>query len=376
MPRDTDLRMLFLVQLPPPIHGVTMVSERVLREARLIDGLATHHLWMGGARDLHDIGRMQLRKFAHFGWFLLQLWRQRFLAPRYDIAYCALAPHGEALLRDALLIAAAKRISRRVLVHLHTRGLEEVLAVATASRQLACSLISGTELITLSDETRQLARASGHFARVHLLRNCVPDPGPPSPEWSGRLRCGFLGNLDARKGVLRFVDAIAALREADIPVEGIVMGSDSKHLTAIDVRAYAEAKGVSDVVEVRGFVEEDVKSQTLGTFDLFIYLSDHDLAPLSLLEALAHAAVPVVFDTGALREIVGPDFAAHVIAEKTDCAEYIKTIVSLARRYYEHPQLLAEARNAARLRYCTTFSETAFTTRLAQILQETRQVRF
>ncbi len=362
------LRMLFLVQLPPPIHGVTVVSDRVLRTADAIPGVIVHHLWAGGARGLTDIGRVRVRKLANFSWLLAKLSGMRFSATRYDIAYCALAPHGEALLRDALLIGAAKKIAKRVLVHLHTRGLDEIMEGRTVLQRTVCKLIAGSELIALSEEMRDLAERSGRFSRVHRLRNCVADPGDMPMKRSGRLRCGFLGNLDPRKGVLRFVDAVAALNEAGIAAEGVIIGASTKHLRVEDVRTYAETKDVSALIETFGFVDEKTKSALLGSLDIFIYLSDHDLAPLVLLESLAHANVPIVFDTGALREIVGSAFKENVISEKADCEAYLGAIVEIARRYSDDPQSLTEKKRAARSRYLEAFSAQAFGLAVARII--------
>jgi len=368
-PHHLSLSLLFLVQLPPPIHGVTVMSERVLREAASMSGINVRHLWTGGARELTDIGRKRFRKFTDFALFLLKLCAMQFSSKRYDIAYCALAPHGEALLRDALLIGAAKRTAGRVLVHLHTQGLHEVLDGCTFLQRVSRYLISGTELISLSEGTRVAAEASGRFKRVHMLGNSVPDPGEQVTQPSGRLRCGFLGNLDSRKGVLRFVDAIAALKQAGVPAQGTIVGTTSKYLRVEDVRAHAREKGISDLIETSGFVDEETKSKILGSLDLFIYLSDHDLAPLVLLESLAHSTVPIVFDTGAMREIVGPEFQENVISEKHDCDSYLAAIVSVARKYYEAPELLEAKKRAARRRYLELFSEEAFRSNLSRIIR-------
>lgn len=365
-------RVLFLAQMPPPIHGVTTISRRVRAMIEAMPGYEVEHLWLGGARTLHDVGKASLRKVTGFGWLLSRLATRAATGKRYDFTYQTLAPHGDAALRDGILISLSKRLTKRALVHLHTQGLEEILAGESRRQRLLRSMIAGTELIAISGHVAEMARRSGIFSRVHDLPNLVIDPGGPDYAPNARLQCGYLGNYDERKGVLRFIDSIAAIKEAGVPVDACIAGGPTKHLSADDVRAYATRRGVGDVVEVLGFVSEAQKHEMFRRLDLFIYPTDHDLAPLVVLEAMALGAVPIVFDTGGLREMVGPDFADHVVAEKRDAAVFTAAIAALATGYARDPVRLAAAKTAARQRYETHYTPEIYERRLAAILHDAR----
>lgn len=361
-------RMLFIAQMPPPVHGVTMMSRRVRSMIEEMPGFAVEHFWLGGARTLNDVGKASLRKITGFGWLCTRLvWRMLTLQ-RYDFTYQTLAPHGDAALRDGIIIVLSKRLTKRALVHLHTQGLEEILFGTSRRQRLLRWMIKGTELIAISGHVADMARRSGIFSRVHDLPNLVVDPGQCSFASNPTLRCGYLGNYDSRKGVLRFIDSIAAIKAVGIAVEASIAGGPTKHLSVDDVRAYAQARGVSDVVSVHGFVSEKEKFQLLRGLDLFIYPTDHDLAPLVVLEAMALGAVPIVFDTGGLREMVGPEFADHVIAEKRDAAQFTARIASIAKEYAADPARLAAAKVSARQRYERNYTPEIYEQRLADLL--------
>ncbi|MGE3775506.1 MAG: glycosyltransferase family 4 protein [Gammaproteobacteria bacterium] len=363
-------RVLFLAQMPPPIHGVTTMSRRVRTMMEATPGLDVEHLWLGGARTLHDVGKASLRKVTGFGWLCARLAMRGLAGRRYDFTYQTLAPHGDAALRDGILIALSKRLTGRALVHLHTQGLEEILAGATLRRRLLRRMIGGTELIAISGHVADMARRSGIFSRVHDLPNLIVDPGNPDCASAERLKCGYLGNYDPRKGVLRFIDSIAAIRAAGVPVDAAIAGGPTKHLSVDDVCAYAASRGVGDVVRVLGFVSETEKHDLFRCLDLFIYPTDHDLAPLVVLEAMALGAAPIVFDTGGLREMVGPDFADHVITEKHDPAAFTSRIAALASGYARDPARLVEAKRRARRRYESNYTPEIYERRLAKILDD------
>lgn len=363
-------RVLFLAQMPPPIHGVTMMSRRVRSMIETMPVYEIEHLWLGGASTLHDVGKASVRKVAGFAWLLGRLASRAATGQRYDITYQTLAPHGDAALRDGLLIALSKRLTKRALVHLHTQGLEEILAGGSRRLRLLRWMIKGTELIAISGHVAEMARRSGIFTRVHDLPNLAIDPGAPSRAPNVRLHCGYLGNYDPRKGVLRFIDAIAAIKAAGIEAEASVAGGPTKHLSAADVQAYAARRGVGDIVKVLGFISEAEKHDLFRSLDLFLYPTDHDLAPLVVLEAMALGAVPIVFDTGGLREMVGPDFADHVVTEKRDAAVFTANIAALAIGHARDPLRLAAAKAAARRRYETHYTPEIYERRLAAILDD------
>ncbi|HUS98532.1 MAG TPA: glycosyltransferase family 4 protein [Hyphomicrobiaceae bacterium] len=363
--------VLFLAQMPPPLHGVTTMSKRVRGFMQDMPGVRVEHMWLGGARTLHDVGKSSIRKVAGFAWLLLRLAGRAISGRRYSMTYQTLAPHGEAAIRDALIIGVARWLSPRTLVHLHTQGLDEVLKGKSLSQKFIRYALCGTELIAISAHVGEAARRSGIFSAVHALPNYVPDPGRLTPEASPAIRCGYLGNLDPRKGVLRFVDVVSRMNADGIAVEGVIAGGPTKHLTTKDLQRYISQKGAGDFIKAPGFVSEAEKSRILHGLDFFIYPTDHDLAPLVVLEAMAHGAIPIVFDTGGLREMVGVEFQDHVIAEKGNPEVYAGKMVAIVRAISADPGRLARAKETARRHFELHYTEAVYRSRLASVVDST-----
>lgn len=352
--RESALSVLLLAQLPPPVHGVSTVTARVRAILASLPDVNFEHRWLGGAKTLQDVGKRSLSKYLGFAQLLGALARDAAMGRKHDIAYLTLAPHGDAVLRDVLLAWFAKRASHRALVHLHTRGLDDILTGSDFKARLYCWLLSGTELIALSMAGAQSAAEHDVFAAVHHLPNAVtlPDDGAarataqPDAAETGEIVCGFFGSMDARKGVLRFVDAMDALVEAGLPVRGVVAGGDTKYLTVDAARAYAADRGLADVIRFDGFVDDQAKDALLTEMDVLIYPSEHDLAPLVILEAMARGVIPIAFDTGAIAELMGVGFADHVIRDKGDEA-FRRRVTGLVTSYAD-PDMRAAAAGRAR----------------------------
>ncbi|MGI9405207.1 MAG: glycosyltransferase family 4 protein [Hyphomicrobiaceae bacterium] len=362
-----ELQILFLAKLPPPIHGATVVSGQVFDALKSLDYVHLTHMWDGSASTLQEIGKKDLRRIVGFVRLVARLTGRIFSRIRYDVAYLTFTPWAHTAIRDAILIFISRIIATRTLVHLHTAGLEKVLQPTTLRDRVIRRLITGAELITITTETAQMARASGVFNDVHTLANTASDPGVPAIVAKTSMTCGCLSNLDRRKGVLQFVDAIAALRHAGLPVEGRIAGAPTSDLSVADVKAYVAESGLDGCVDVLGQLSGESKTEFLSNLDLFIYLSRHDLAPLVLIEALSHAAAPIVFDTGGIREMVGAHFADSVLSPDSSADVFRERILEIVQRYADDPSLLVSDKKAARARYLESFAEPIFRVHLEEI---------
>jgi glycosyltransferase involved in cell wall biosynthesis len=363
-------RFLLLAQLPPPVHGVTVMTQRV-RDLVADDGRwAIEHRWLGGSKSLQDVNRRTAKKYLEFAGLLLGLVIRRATGPRADVAYTTLAPWTHAALRDGLLAGAAKGISARTLVHLHGEGLDRLLEGGSLKSRLSRWMLKGTELIACTSGAAHLAERSGLFARVTLLPNSVPDPGHSHrPPAGGKIRIGYLANLDPRKGVLRFVDALAAAHCAGVPFEAVIAGPATPFLSKNDVLARIDGLGLGGVVAVEDGKYGAEKDNFFRGLDILLYPSLHDHAPLVVIEALSHGVVPVVIDTGGIQEILGGGLSRNVFHAQSGDEPFETFVTRTIERYACDPSQLAADRAKARARYLEMYTEADFVRRCRAILE-------
>lgn len=362
-------RVLLLAQLPPPVHGVTMTTERVRRLVAEGGTADVVHQWGGSARSLADVDRRSFGKFQEFAALNLALARQVLAGDRFEIAYLTFVPWTHAALRDGIVAWWAKRLAERTLVHLHGEGLEQVTTGRGIKAALLRRMLRGTELIAITRRAVVTATASGLFTAVHHLPNAAPDPGPPAPRAAGPLRVAFLGNLDPRKGVLRFVDVIEQVVREGHDVIGGIAGGSTRHLTVEGLRTQIAERGLAGRITVHGPVHGAEKDRFLAVHDVLLYLSAHDHAPLVVIEALSHGLVPIVQHTGGVAEIAGPRFSDNVMPAKVPDADLIARAAAVVAGYAVQPAAIERDRAAARERYLVSFTEAAFARNLAAVVK-------
>ena len=369
--------VLFLAQLPPPHHGQSAMAAAIYEFLELEASCTMRHSWRGGARKANDVGKRRLGKYLGFVGLLAQLLFDWARGRRYDLAYLGMAPWAHTLWRDALLVSVAKLLADRCWLHVHGQGLEAILSGPGPRNALLRRMLGGTELIAMTDDVARAGAASGLFRRVIPLANMAPDPGQQDPIATPqdgiaqrRLHIGCLGNLDPRKGVIDFVDTVDALVADGLPVTATIVGGDTAALTASQLRAHIQELGADRFITVAGRVSEAEKSRLLKDFDVFLYLSHHDLAPLAVIEALAHGCAPILLDIGGLRDMVGRALADQVLPAEADTAALYPRIHALISAYCADPVRLAQTKAEARLRYVDKFSPARFYQALAAALGE------
>ena len=365
---DAARKVLFLAQLPPPLHGASAMSKRAYDGMTARPDLALTHLWLGSAASNQEVGRRSLAKLMAFLRFIATLLWQLASGRRYAIGYLTFAPFSHAALRDGILIGLSKLLAGRTIVHLHALGIGAVMTGTSLPKRLLRRLIRGTELITITGKDAVAMRATGHFKAVHLLPNGTEDMGEPPFAPAATLRCGYLANLDPRKGVLRFLDCMAALRRAGLPVTARIAGDETALLSRLQLEAEVRRQGLEGIVEVLGPLYGEPKTNFFATTDVFIYLSAHDYFPLVVIEAMAGGAVPVVFDIEGQRELVGAPFAGNVLAADLAPLALTDAVEDIVRRYHDNRSGLMRDSQVARARYLACYTTARFHDGLNAIL--------
>ena len=374
-PRQTEKRgtarsrknVLFLAQTPPPHHGQATIAALVRDVLETDADMIVDQRWRGGAQSNRDVGKKSIGKYFGFAGLLIELFFLFIIGRRYDFAYLGIAPWAHTAMRDALLAGLAKRLSKRTWIHVHGNGLTELIEKPGATGFLARWLLSGTEVIAITDDACRKASASGLFARVLPLANMSADPGDPVERTQDVLTIACLGNLDPRKGVLDFVDVVSAVARHDTGVQAVIIGGETAQLGVDDVKARAASLGAGGKIQVTGWVTEERKTALLANADVFLYLSRHDLAPVALIEALAHGCAPIVLDIGGLAEMVGPELSSNVISH-ANASTALVCAEAMIRNYRLDKAALSRDKARGRERYLKTYSPQIFRKTILEFL--------
>jgi glycosyltransferase involved in cell wall biosynthesis len=166
------------------------------------------------------------------------------------------------------------------------KSLWEKVCIAVASRELILHLTSEDE----AAETRsRFPRAA-----VKLIPNGVEIPQTLHRDPRGaRLRLGFVGRLDPKKGIENLLAACRIVKERSGPEFSLaIAGSGSSEYEA-KLRSEIDRLGLTDEVRMLGDIRGDEKKRMLERTDVVVAPSFTENFAIVVAEALAHGAAVI-----------------------------------------------------------------------------------
>ena len=99
----TNKKILFILHLPPPVHGASMVGKYIHDSEVINNTFDCHYLNLALAKDLNDIGKGGMRKLKDF---YKQLKQVRLLIKSIKPQQCYVTPNakGGAFYKDFLVV--------------------------------------------------------------------------------------------------------------------------------------------------------------------------------------------------------------------------------------------------------------------------------
>ena len=356
-------RVLFVLHLPPPVHGAAMVGQTI-RESRLVaDAFESRFVNLSASESLAEVGRVSLRKMT----FLLRLLRRvrkeiRDFHP--DLVYLTPTTSGPGLLKDSLTARTIRRCGSRLVLHFHNKGVS-----AHQDRfpygLLYRTLFKEAEVILLSERLYSDVERFVSRKDVHPCPNGIDCPAVPTRERNAVPEILFLSNLLPGKGVVDLLDACRIMKERGYRFTCRVAGAPSAGITGEDFARLVSERKLTDVIRYDGPLYGSEKQEALAGADMFVLPTRDDSFPLVILEAMAAGLAVVSTREGGIPDEV-EDGVTGILCDKEDPSGLADSI----GRLLEMPDLCREMGEAGRSRYERLFTKTAFERRFVDILKQ------
>lgn len=297
-------KLIIIGPTPPPIHGVTLMTPRVVDEVRRL-GLLAGHLDTRDPRPVVTTNRLDLTNLRLAARHAAALARMLYRSPDAAV-YLPVSQVRWGFLRDAVFIALAALFRRRVIIHFHGGAFQRFYRKSRLPMRL---IIAAT--MRRVDEAWVLSEAHEHIFgglipsdRVGVLENGIPDfdrqiwrreeHDPRRP-----LRILYLSNLLPEKGCLDLLDALDAIGASAgaPPVEARFAGEADVEVEA-EFRERAATLAMNGIMaRYDGVLAGAEKESVFSWADVFVFPSRYlEGQGLCLLEAMA-AGLPIIATT-------------------------------------------------------------------------------
>lgn len=265
--------MLFILHLPPPIHGSSVVGKQVVDWAENQPELDARFINLSTSIKVKDIGRLGFSKLVTYVSILGKV-LSALLFKHWDKVYIAITVKGPAFYKDALVVALVKLFRRPIIYHLHNKG------VATRQdrfpdKWLYRFVFRSTKVILLF---KYLYRDISRFVKEEDAFYCpygIPDRVGHFVDRSNRAgppRILFLSNLIESKGVYVLLEACKLLKEKEIEFNCQFVGGEGD-ISEADFNSKVAELELRDRVEYLGKKFGKDKDDVFESADLFAFPS-------------------------------------------------------------------------------------------------------
>jgi glycosyltransferase involved in cell wall biosynthesis len=192
-------------------------------------------------------------------------------------------------------------------------------------RRLMPLVYRGRQVQAVSESTREeMVRRLGWAGPIEVVFNGTDLPGPsrgvPEPR-----RVAVLGRLVAHKRVELVVEAAAELRDRGEPIGVDIIGRGPREEA---LGALVAARGLTDLVRLRGFVDEPTKAHLLGRAELHVCASEGEGWGLVVLEAAAAGVPTLAYDVPGLCDSVLADRTGWLLESEEGLADGIARVLA------------------------------------------------
>lgn len=355
-------RLLFLSPLPPPVGGIAVWTNAVVRSP-LAERFEIHVVDISPSDKgaVSQRSRFRIGRVADAARILRDLLRELVLF-RPQIVHIN-TPYRWALVRDCIAIAAARAVGGRTILHFRGGDLPEMVGALPAPvRYVLLAVLRRVDrLLALTHETRLYLESVAGKESVRYLPNFIAIDEIDPPDRTSReapVRVLFVGWIVEAKGVRELLAAAREVRGASFTLVG---PQDPEFVTTLT----GSLDALGPRVELLPPHSRDEIMKLYREADVFVLPTWREGFPNVVLEAMAWGLPVVATAVGAIPDVVRDGIDGMVVPPQD-----AQRLAAAIQRLVDDPELRSAAGHRARRRVEQLFSSDAVLGQLEAVYEE------
>jgi glycosyltransferase involved in cell wall biosynthesis len=351
-------RILYIVPLPPPVHGSAMVCQYIKDSNHIKGKFDGDFVNISTSRSLEEIGKRNFTKIFRFlgAYFIVFI---KLLLKKYDLCYLAITCHGIGFLKDAPFVLLCKLFGRKVVIHQHNKGMS-LFVNRPLYKWLFQLVYKNTKVILLSWNLYQDIEKIVKQKQVYICPNGIPEilgKTNITEQRSSIPRLLFLSNLIESKGVYVLLDACKILKEKGLDFTCNFVGRETKEIDRLNFNSELEKRGISKLVTYQGAQYGIEKVKTFQNSSIFVFPSyyHNECLPLVLMEAMQYKLPIITTNEGGIPDIVNDGENGFIVQTKDPIS-----LASALEKLITNPKLCVEMGNNGYKKFKEQYTLTAF----------------
>ena len=361
--------VLFLLHLPPPVHGSSMVGQYIYGSSKVKNLFSARYINLLASKNVSSSGKVSLDKIIGFVGIWVKLLSE-LLKQKPQLCYFALTVTGVAFYRDVLVVALLRIFGVARIYHLHNKGVNR-WSNSSLHRMFYRFVFKDADVILLSKHLYSDILDFVPESKVHICPNGIPNENPNPKNQTPRekrsvVKILFLSNLIESKGVYVLIEACSKLKENGISFQCDFIGGEGD-ITADQFQAKVDQHKLTDQVTFLGKRYDQKKYEAFVSADIFAFPTfyPNECFPLVILEAMQHELPVVSTFEGGIRDMVVDDETGFLVKQQD-----VQALASKLELLIENVEARQKLGVAGRKKYEKEFTLERFESRLIEILEQ------
>lgn len=299
-------KVLFLLQIPPPVHGSSIVGQYIRNSSLINNSFNCQFINLITSATINEIGRNSILKIYKILKISIKILAS-VLKDKPDLCYFAVNITGKAFYRDVLIISFLKLTRINLVYHLHGKGIIH-RQNRTLDDFLYKKVFSGSKVILLSPLLY-------YDIKKYVLEDSVFYCANGIPDLFGKKKCAFLrknntvtrilflSNLIKSKGVFELLEALKILKGHGIKFKCVFVGEEGD-INQQEFIKKSQSLGLDDVAVYLGGKTGIDKEIEFSKADIFVLPTYKDCYPLVILEAMNYSLPIITTNEGGIPDLV------------------------------------------------------------------------
>ena len=325
-------KILYFIQLPPPVHGVSKINEVVYNSKIINQNINKSLLEIKFSSEVNELNKLTIKKIFVFIKLGIQLGsRIKKFVP--DFVYFTIKPAGKGFYRDIFFVLLIKALGAKPIYAIHSQGIETKIENRTL-KKIYRFIFSDSIIIHLSKGLLEKEIAPlGHInSKLFFVESGVEDVNVSNfiKKEDSFVRLLFLSNIFTSKGIFILLEAFKLLSEKINHIKLDIVGDSGSKENNEKIGNFIANNFLADKIKYHRLKSLDKKHQFLRNADIFVLPTFNDTFPLVLLEAMQFGLPVVSTFEGGIPEIVD-DHITGFLVEKNNVHELAKKIETLVK---------------------------------------------
>lgn len=305
-------KILFIFQLPPPIHGASMINKMIYDSQLINSSFYCSYINLTTAKDVKDIGKNGFRKY----WRSLKIYIKvisKVTFNNFDIVYLTLSPHGIAFYKDGILAVILKLFRCKLVFHLHGKGIDSISKKSKVKRLIYQLVFKGVKVIHLSELLYFDIKQFVEKENVWYLPNGI-DYSRHIREEIPPKNILYLSNMQESKGSFELLKAAKILKDRKLNFHINFVGKwHNDNSFKERWLSYYNNNNLQEKVSYLGPMYGSDKINMFKNAFCFVLPTVNDCFPISILEAMSYGLPVVSTDEGAISELIVDKKTGYII---------------------------------------------------------------